>query len=848
MFQIRTYENATKFFDSLAPMDEDTLHIAAANSLADYLVKQSNNEALIFSYEQLLRKLFPVWNSRRTQIELESIIHRLLIALPDSPAKNKMINELDDELINSVRFLVDLNLTDIHVEDKHIQEMRIFTDIMQHLKENQIILDYQSTMKQLTATSIFQRLGGMFHRVAVYQMDFIDASRLHFFYKLASLSFSVTFFVPYNSNHREFYDGWRRIYDQVMNTRNVLQKKDISGTSGSHSGDKLINFVENKNDTGTEFQDKAAQGLQLMHFRSKKDTLDYSLKHHQSMISLDADHTKPFLPLMNQYEEKIPLSDYIQGQFFSHILEVMKKDNKLYLDYSIFVKMITSGWVTKGQVSGTSATGLLADLRGYMTGAETLEEILHRLHMLLRFQECEYEFDKLSGTGADHDYIKEYLTNPFHSFPYFEKQRYEITLEQLIGLTERLQTCLKQFSLGDSEITHCSYYIKQLVTFMEIKPKHGTIMNELIGSFKRYPVNENWYFTKKELAELFKLILNSHDSSDSILISRFNQISGVTLSQKSIHLMDMTSKTFPEREYVLPEYLRNYGWMKQCIISETNLDVNEKMILFHCLQVDQQLRQLVPEMSRYYLFYLLAFKRGNLTISWADDYDSSAYPAAFLQLINYIYFGTTEFNLIEEKFGYLQWITNDDQENISVPDTRELSGKIPDVGWIDYDFCPKKFFYTSVLSFHPVYTSDFHQRLVFSIICKLVRQISEGKEGAEEYLYPLFPQWPDELKKNLVDTQFYQPLREYKIFDSIQYPRSLAYVQRLRSQYLPTRRWKIKYRYKKNTLKGDDALNDMKENYIHGEFVQATPGPHCKMCPFLIVCDKGRYSVDELNI
>ncbi|RYL92404.1 hypothetical protein [Sporolactobacillus sp. THM19-2] len=834
-------------------MDEDTLHIAAANSLADYLDKQSHNRALILSYEQLQKRLFPVWNSRRTQIELESIIHRLLISLPDSPVKNKMIDELDNELISSVRYLVNLNLMDIHTEDQDMQEMKIFSDIMKHLKENQIVLDYQSNMKQLTATSIFQKLGRTFHRIAVYQMDFIDAARLHFFYKLDSLSFPVTFFVPYNNTFKKFYEGWSRIYDQVFDTRNVLRGKDIPGTSGTQSGEKLINFVENKKDTEGMSQDQADEGLHLMHFRSEKAALDYSLGHHQSLISLDTNHIRPFLPLMNQYEERIPLSEYIQGQFFSHILEVKKSENKLFLNYSTFVKMISSGWINDGKVSGTSATGLLTDLRDYMTGVETLEEIVHRLHVLLRFRDCESEFDKLSGAGADHDYIKEYLTNPFHAFPYFEKQRYEITLDQLIKLSEKLQTCLRQFSLGDSDVVHCSHYIKRLITFMEIQQKHGTssdpIINEFIRAFKQYPVDDNWYYTKKELAELFKLILGYQDHSKSVVISRFNQVSGVALSQKSIHLSDMTSRLFPERKYVLPEYLRNYNWIKQCILNETRLSVSEKMLLLHCLNVDQQSRELVPEMSRYYLYYLLAFRRGSLTISWADNSDSTEYPASFLKLINYIYFGTIEFDLTEQKIGYLQWVANNNPETLlSLPSTEELSGKIPDVSWIDYDFCPKKFFYTSVLNYHPVYTSDFHQRLLFSIISKLISQISGGKEGAEEYLYPLFPQWTDELKKNLVDTQFYQPLREYKTFDSIQYPRSLAYIQRLRSQYLPTKRWKIKYRYKKNTLKDDDALHDLKENYIHGESVDATPGPHCKMCPFLLICDKGRYPVDELNI
>jgi hypothetical protein len=762
-----------------------------------------------------------------------------------------MINELDDELINSVNYLINLGLMNVQAEDQNMLEMEIFSNIMKHLMENQIVLDYQSDMKQLTAISIFQRLGWTFHRVAVYQMDFIDAARLRFFYKLDSFSFPVTFFVPYNSAFKKFYGGWKRIYDEVFDIRNVLQRKDIPGMGGIHSGDKLINFVENKKDAEGESQDQAEQGLHLVHFRSEKDSLNYSLAHHQSMISLEANHARQFLPLMNQYEETIPLSAYIQGQFFFHILEVEKKENGLFLSYSTFVEMITSGWITVGEVSGISATGFLNDLRGYMTGAETLEEIVHRLHVLLQFRDCENEFDKLSGSGANHDYIKEYLTNPFHSFPYFEEQRYEITLDQLIKLSERLQTCLRRFSLGDSEVIHCSHYIKQLNTFMEFQQKHKTasnpILNEFISAFKRYPINENWYYTKKELAELFKLIMDFQDESDSIVISRFNQISGVTLSQKSIHLMDMTSSSFPEKKYILPEYLRDYDWIKQCVLNEKSLNVSEKMLLLHCLRVDQESRELVPEMSRYYLYYLLAFKRGRLTISWADNADSAGYPAAFLQLINNIYFGTTEFDLAEEKSGYLQWVADDDQKTLSTPDTEELAGKIPDVSWIDYDFCPKKFFYTSVLNYHPIYTSDFHQRILFSIISKLIRQISRGKEEAEEYLYPLFPQWTDELKKNLVDTQFYQPLREYKTFDSTQYPRSLAYIQRLRSQYLPTKRWKIKYRYKKNTLKDHDALNDLKENYIHGEFVDATPGPHCKMCPFLLICDKGRYPVDELN-
>jgi hypothetical protein len=168
------------------------------------------------------------------------------------------------------------------------------------------------------------------------------------------------------------------------------------------------------------------------------------------------------------------------------------------------------------------------------------------------------------------------------------------------------------------------------------------------------------------------------------------------------------------------------------------------------------------------------------------------------------------------------------------------------VSWLDYDFCEKKFFYSSVIGHYPVYESDFHQRLAFGSIAKLLSQLGGGKNEVQENVYPLFPQWPNALKDNLIDMEFYRKFRDYKSFQNISYPTGMDRLQRLRSRYVVGGKWRVKHRYKKGTLKPGELLKEWASS-MQKEGVKAEPGSHCRMCPYLSICREGEYAIDTIG-
>ena len=82
-------------------------------------------------------------------------------------------------------------------------------------------------------------------------------------------------------------------------------------------------------------------------------------------------------------------------------------------------------------------------------------------------------------------------------------------------------------------------------------------------------------------------------------------------------------------------------------------------------------------------------------------------------------------------------VTTREETEIPSPDT--FREQIPGVYWTDLDLCPRKFFLTGFLEHFPVYTQDFHHRLVFAQLGSLFAQQAEGEEGVQQHFSPLFP-------------------------------------------------------------------------------------------------------------
>ena len=54
----------------------------------------------------------------------------------------------------------------------------------------------------------------------------------------------------------------------------------------------------------------------------------------------------------------------------------------------------------------------------------------------------------------------------------------------------------------------------------------------------------------------------------------------------------------------------------------------------------------------------------------------------------------------------------------------------------------------------PLYEKDFHQQQIFATIGKLLIEQGDGVENLKEAVFPLFPQWTNAQKQNLIDLAY----------------------------------------------------------------------------------------------
>ena len=170
---------------------------------------------------------------------------------------------------------------------------------------------------------------------------------------------------------------------------------------------------------------------------------------------------------------------------------------------------------------------------------------------------------------------------------------------------------------------------------------------------------------------------------------------------------------------------------------------------------------------------------------------------------------------------------------------------VPEVAFRDLDFCGDKFLYSSILQSNPVYYLHFHHKLAFSALVSIFKNnIEDGYLNMLKFILPLFPQWKDVEKRNILDCEFSRKgLREYRYFEGINYPKSIDVLYLLKSKYIVTENSKIRNRYNKGEFNGERYYKEFIDEYLTDE--QNNRGLHCKMCPHSYLCKKGEFVIDS---
>lgn len=592
-----------------------------------------------------------------------------------------------------------------------------------------------------------------------------------------------------------------------------------------------------------------------------------------------------------------------EGRFLQGLYNCKWDDNKehINIDYRSYSECILSGWIEiknkSNFISGKNASDLILDLKTYMNDVKSMDNILNRLYKLTYIQEFSNLYDDLSKNKTDGDKVKEYLQNPLKVFPYADNNRYELTVKQLIELTKKLKKYIEQLIPKDNMI-ELEEHKKQLIEYWKNISYIANIRHEYIQLRKEWKNNHNPNFKKytnehkqyllfednlkvsdvtslctiEEVKEYMKVILKfSNDDEESNInnlnyIKIFDQIEGIMVNgTKEIYITDLSEKS-------IKEYAKNrranicYGdeqTLKKDMTSLVNIYSLEEIntIIKQCTISNEEVLNFI----KYYIGAVISFSSAQLIeFSWIKEINKNDQQSAIYKVLSIlygekeqkkIYFMNKE-KLLKKYKEHKDKIIGIESNSKSLYEINKslnkktnttFHGDLSPMAWIDLDFCPRKFFYSSILNFYPVYESEFHQQIVFAIIGKLLKSQFKESKDVEKYFYYLFPQWNNTTKYNIVETSYKRDIRKEYKFKNIYFPYYAKDIQILRSKIYDNSRRRGSKDYRNMSIDSEKYIKEFIKSDVKYDTVDAKKGFHCSMCPYNMLCNKGEFAIERSN-
>lgn len=814
-------------------IQDGDFHLFPNSSLMKVLSNKIEHKRVMV-FEQLRQSLFKEWNLPHTDLYFRSKIRDCIDRLAPPHLKRKYEVSIHDLLV-TFRYLVEFIGVKLTDRFQLTEEQMFLQQMMNELYYDEEVRKYYRDRATLTKEEVAKRLDiRSIDRLYVYQIDYVDMQRMMIFYLFDQLGIEIIFRIPFEANYRKIYEGWEKVYEALSKT-SYTTWQEIDSFQAEHRGQKLASYLE-----GNTWDEGQVAGVSFLEFEHPITFKQYLRQHpikknEYEVFAVHDDDINTHLGL----DHGGHLFSLPQGKFIALLSCCKKTEKSIQLSYETYVELMTSGWVQAGGVQGERALSLLTDLHVYMDGVKSLLEIKERLQALIELQEVSRVFDQTSKEQTGQNRVKQYLANPFRAFPYVHQHKYQITAKQLLDCTRDLERKLERLLLFPHEKRNVNGYVKELQTLLHlVNDAWDETVKDLFERGLSVLVQEEWEFAQEEL--LLFLTLHLTRTKKERFVRGFSSSTGYSLVGNHIHVTDLSLLSFPEHKPSLP-YILTHSWLKKSV-QQSFISTN-KEIRIHALLVDYYSREYAQNLSVYSLYHTLANINGNITFSWIKNLQENDAPSIYFQFLKKLYMPGVVSKTNKEMEIEYDW----PDKRAEIPlDLTNLRG-IPDVYWLNYDFCARKFILTSILEHQPIYENDLHQQLAFGVIGSLLSEQGEGRKDLEEFIFPLFPQWTNALKNNLIDTEFSKGLRDYRSYENIYYPKAVGRVLRLRSQYLPTKRWKIKNQYNDNRFHEEDALKEL-SSYLSINDIKAEKGPHCKMCPHLMMCSKGEFSVDVTNV
>lgn len=885
MFKVETFKDPVVFYNQIE-VGMDELHITSISTLAMHIkglgeVRQKWN---VWIYHHFYNALYPVWTDTRTKLEQQRLIRKIIKEHKEewgehTPTLLRQVNRINQ----TFRELLELNLKALIDLKDESEITKHYKKIYEYFLQQEEVFKYVEELnKPLTPETLDRCLNHYnelrleiprqgyppIKRIYIYSMDHLEMERLIFLKKLSEAGYEVIFRIPYSEEYSVLHSPWLNVYKNFVPKEQwqPIQEHVIEKTS------PLKNFLAGK--------EEVVEGNVKLINHGGVDAVSFKkyLKEHP-LHREDMEYIGGQEDLLNEYfRDEIDHSESIKhfyetplGRFVCELYKLKFEEDHIIMNYSTFMTMMTSGIVVllneKAVVaSGKDAMGMLNELKSYMVGVRTLDDIIERLQAYKRFEEKSGDLDQLQKEVIEGNRVKGFLLNPLKAFGFSNNGEYNITVEQLVELGQQLKgiinTLLKESSPIVNMNTHIEAFKKllqdsQVLTYIEdtvtrkIYADFFTVLNLQVSKLVITDLEDiseyivaTTSINPKEIEELAELKDKDDKEDDKklILIKGLEYICGLNVNGvKNLYLCDLSTinvNTYVSKRentlslFSLEELLTYIMGMENSV---------QKTTLIKAQKIAETCKKEIQSFIKYNMATLLTYYEGNLHIGWIKNlnaYDTQWY---LLEIIESLY-KTEQVNETTSKLEEEFILSPEEEVNEEPIQVEYLVKELSPLALRDLEECGKRFYYDNILYPHPIYREDFTQRYAFARACRILEGRLMGEENMKHIIYPLFPQWTDTLKDNLliVDKDKHRNtgnrnMPTYSEFQDIKFLDDMIRMQHL---------WSFKNSTKNKTEQSKRASIEKWAEESKHEL--KTKGEHnCGICPYQLLCSNAQFKINK---
>lgn len=874
MYKVETHNNSKEYFKSIN-IEKNSLYITSTTSLSN-MIKEVSDVSLkdswkILDIENFINSIYKNWVYILNQIKLKSLVREILLELKSNCNNNLLLNELIyieeniEIFISDIKVLAQTNIRKLNYNKPSINKKAVQL-IYNKLVSSEIYEEIsKEILNPLIIKNSFKNIQGFngedITKVYFYNMNNLDLNRWLTIEMLKQSGLEVVFRIPYFHGLNVINKSWNMVYGD----KNIFDWQSTNNNEQNiRVNSKFINYLEGidkRVDNDEQIITKTYREISDLKGIVKNDKV---ITFYKDSLALGSNRR---VDTNNDILEEIEhCFETSIGKFLMNLYKCKVEGKNVYLEFNTYRELITSGWIEYKDCNGIRLREYLMDNDVYFERIKTIDDIIERINNIKNMEEVNYIFEEQVKLRVKKDGQKKFLSNPFRAFAYNNLEKYNITANYMIQLTSKLKNfIIREIGKDNSLISIPEHFkeLKILFTNTYIKKSYNTGSKVEKDTIKRIMgvLNSSNKFPKKmhkdDIIDLFRILLKfkNKESLKEEPDYSLDQLEGFMYrdklsyknGKKIIYISDLSYKAYEkyiDSKYIKGKILKDDDYED---IFDSSLAGKHREIVVRGWKLRNQSINSTEAYMKFIFGNLFINFQGIKELSWISELRKDDSKSIIFKQIESIY--------ENNEYSY-QGLELDDmvlEENIRlnkapIYDKNELKKdyrKYSEVSYRDLDFCIQKFLYSSVLNQYPMYYSDFHHKLVFTgIVSMLKNSMNNSYFNIERFIFPLFSQWPYVVKQNILTCEYgRKDIRNYKYFDGINYPKNIDAIYLLKSKYVIGERWKIKNRYNKGNFKAEEYYSNFINEYLNED--SGNIGEHCIMCPYIYLCRKGKFAIDD---